>query len=116
MSLKAKGVSTTTFIYHLKRKDIIDVHKNKVYAAGAVNNKPKPTQKKYISSQAAALKKAPNSKASDTEDNELVKYRIRRVDIRPLLVSNQSKQTSLWKLCYKTLFKDKLALSVLGQI
>ena len=73
VSLKAKGVSTTTFIYHLKRKDIIDVHKNKL-GGWCSKLQTQTNSKKYISSQAAALKKAPNSKASDTEDNELAKY------------------------------------------
>ena len=36
-----------TFIYYLKRKHTIDMHKDKVYAAGAENNKPKPTKKIY---------------------------------------------------------------------
>jgi hypothetical protein len=36
-----------TFIYYLKRKHTIDKPKDKVYAAGAENNKPKPTKKIY---------------------------------------------------------------------
>ena len=36
-----------TFIYDLKRKHKIDMHKDKAYAAGAANNKPNPTKIKY---------------------------------------------------------------------
>jgi len=34
-----------------------------------------------------------------------MEFGIRRADIRPFLISNQSEQTALWKLCHKTPFK-----------
>ena len=46
-----------TFIYYLKRKHTIDMHKDKVYAAGAANNKPKPTKKKIYQVRLLPLRK-----------------------------------------------------------
>jgi hypothetical protein len=43
-----------TFIYYIKKKHTLQMHKDKVYAAGAANNKPKPTEKN-ISSQGTSL-------------------------------------------------------------
>jgi hypothetical protein len=49
--LKAKGVSAMTFIYYLKRKHTIDMHKDKVYAVGAAHKKPNKKKKNiYIKS------------------------------------------------------------------
>jgi hypothetical protein len=66
----------------------------------------------YISSQAASLEKAVDSKASDPEGNELLKSGIRRAEMRRLFISSLSKQAALRMLCCKTLFKDKLSISV----
>ena len=106
VSLKAKGVSAITFIYYLKRKHTINIHKDKVYAAAAANNKPKPT-KKNIKSGGFPWESS-ESKASDTEGDGVMKSGIRRADIRRFFSSNRSKQTALRMFCCKTLFKDKL--------
>ena len=57
------------------------MHKNEAYVAGAANNKPKPTKRKNISSQAVFLKKASDSKASGREDNEICSNKNRHTNI-----------------------------------
>jgi hypothetical protein len=68
--------------------------------------------KKNISSQPTSLEKASYSKASDTKGIGLEKSGIRRAEIRQFFISNQSKQAGLQMLCRKTMFKEKLPLSV----